>query len=661
MTCPRCRYEWDVSKSPCPQCGLLVHVPGRSGTRPTGFSQRGVPPIPQTPRIAQNPHSEVPFGRQQSGGMPPVNPPPASRMSVRPQRNGGQQSSRMPSMRRQENTAFPLQPNNAQVPTTPYPRQLPPLEQYTEPQREMEQSQSSLPILPQQEQRGTSRSPSANTQRNMPRSANTSSPDYDNNPFLGRLRRENTPESGNAFTRTSGVVGSENASMRNVPHRPQAQPAQDDRSTENLLREAQRPMRPSRLVTDPLLKERQQRSSVPLTPFASGPTPALPKNAPRLELPPLVPGTLLRGGRYRLRELQGRQEWLNGVFEATWIAQDAQRSGSRVMICELVTPDSKSMLMQSTLRNATMALTSVGRHSHVPTLWDAFSDQGRNFFVFEPIEGESLAAHMRRTGRALPEQDIIECCLQMTEILEILTQQSPQLVHGLIRPEHIIIGHASSEYTLTNFSIVLAGGATQYVVGVDRAHLTPYIAPEFVRGTIDGRADLYSLLATAYHAVTGSPPINAGASIPQSQRLNPTVSAEFDAILARGLRPNIAQRYQRPSELRQDLLTMRSVSGTLTTSNASFTEPDMPRSERPIVLQTTPTVAQTTPKGTLTQVLPSMLASGIMDDQEQKLLLPRPDELPPIPERNDFQQAAFWLVGILICLIIIVIVSRGFM
>ena len=659
MTCPRCNTEWDVSKSPCPRCGLLVHVPGRSGVRSTTPSERGVP---QFPRITQNsqPSGTLP-DRQPVGETFPPNSNSVSRIrSIRPQSTSGQQSPGLSPLRRQENTAFPSQPSN-----------VPPMVQQTASQGEkIESTQPLLPVQPQWNQFGTPSSPSMsaipNTPRpsmsaipNTPRPANTSSPDYDNNPFLARLRRDDTREPKSFVPLTDDAVGGINAPTRNVPHRPQAQPF-INRSTENLLPDTQRAIRPSRLTTDALAKEGGQ--SLPPTSLPVGNIPTLSKNSSSVELSQLVPGTLLRGGRYRLRELRGRQDWLEGVFEASWVAQDAQRSGSQVMISELVIPDSKSMVMQSTLRNATMALTSVGRHPHIPTLWDAFSDQGRNFFVFEPIEGESLAAHMRRTGRALPEQDIVECCLQMTEILEILVQQSPSLVHGLIRPEHIIITRGGSDYILTNFSIVLAGGATQFIAGIDRSHLTPYIAPEFVRGTIDGRSDLYSLLATAYHAVTGSLPVNAGGiSIPQAQRLNPTVSPEFDAILARGLRPIASQRYQRPSELRQDLLAMRSVNGTVTANNTSHTEPNIPRAERPVAIQTTSTTLPKPAGDTLSKVLSPMMASGMIDEQEQKMLLPLPEELPAMPERNDVQWSAFWLIGILLCLVVIVIVSQGFM
>jgi serine/threonine protein kinase len=504
-------------------------------------------------------------------------------------------------------------------------------------------NQQSLPVLPEPEQ-----------QVDIPLTPLANSPDYGNNPFLARLR------SNESLTRkvpaTDGNLGNdENIFARNVPHRPQVQPA-PHRATENLL-DSQRSIRPSRLVTDALMKEGQ-----PLRTSTSPST--LPPSShyePQGEpVSSLAPGTLLRGGRYRLRELQERQDWREGVYEATWIAQDAQREGTQVTIRELVTPESKSMIFQSTLRSATMALTSVGRHSHVPTLWDAFSDQGRSFFVFEPIEGESLMGYMRRTGRALPEQDVIECCLQMTEILEILPQQTPPLAHGLIRPEHIIMGRMSVDYTLTNFSIVLAGGATQYVTDMDRLSLSPYMAPEFARGTVDGRVDLYALIATAYHAATGSMPAYINGEIPQPRRFNPTISSEFDAILTRGLRSNAAQRYQRPSELRQDLLAMRSVNGTLTSKSEPFAAREEVKSERPVFAQPARKISSSILNDTsASQVLPSLMDIDVFDEHAKRMLLPSPEDLPEMPTRNDAQLASFWLIGILICIILVVIVSRG--
>jgi serine/threonine protein kinase len=372
----------------------------------------------------------------------------------------------------------------------------------------------------------------------------------------------------------------------------------------------------------------------------------------------LMPGTLLRNGRYRLRELQGRQDWLSGVYEAVWVAQDAQRAGSQVVICELSVPEGGTMMVQSMLRTATMSLTSVGRHPRIPTLWDAFSDQGQNFFVFEPIEGESLLARIRRTGRPLPEQDVISFCLQTVELLELLSQQSPPLVHGLIRPEHVIISLSGTQYFLTNFSVILAGGATQFVSGVDRSQFSPFMSSELSRGVIDARLDLYSLLATAYYAVTGSIPNTNGGNVPPSARqLNPNVSTAFDAILARGLRPLANQRYQHPLELRQDLLGIHAVSGTLTPKNETLSSGQV--GKRPAQAQTSISVSSQSVPDNVALVLPGLLATGLDDETDRGLTLLKPEELPPLEQRNDMLQSVIWLVGILVCLIAIVIWSRG--
>ena len=315
------------------------------------------------------------------------------------------------------------------------------------------------------------------------------------------------------------------------------------------------------------------------------------------------------------------------------------------------------------MRAATIALTSAGRHAQIPTLWDVFSDQGRHFFVFEPLEGESLLARMRRTGRAIPEQEIIECCLQMLEVLEQFSQQSPPLVHGLIRPEHILESRQSGRFVLTNFSVLLAGDAQQLIAGIEPRRLSAYAAPEFGREHIDGRADLYALLATAYHAVTGSVPAITGGVIPQAQRLNPNVSRQFDAILSKGLRPDVQQRYQRPAELRQDILSMRSVLGSIAVPNnapAPFAG-NAQRFEATSPVKNGPT--SKTASDDVSQLLPNMMATAFIDDlgdPDAKTLLPRPEALPPMTASNDMLFAGIWIAAILLCLIVLVMFSRGF-
>ncbi len=437
--------------------------------------------------------------------------------------------------------------------------------------------------------------------------------------------------------------------------RPMGQTASDN-FQQNMFRAQAQPMAQRRSASNDAVSNMRGAP----TRQATGPNAQLKSMNQTPTARPLTPGAQLRGNRYRLQELLERQDWLSGVFEAVWIGRDSQRGGQQVVICEVALPETTTVMSQSILRTATMALANVGRHPRIPALWDAFSDQGHSFFVFEPIEGESLLQRLRYTGRPLPEQEVIECCLQMTEVLDLLSQQSPQMVHGLIRPEHIIAGRNGSQYSLTNFSVMLAGGATQFVVGMERNRLSAYTAPEFVRGVVDVRTDMYSLIATAYHAVTGMVPSGLSGSIPQAQRINHAISSEFDAILTKGLRAVANQRYQRPSELRQDLLALRSVSGSLVSSGNA----PLANSGATAMNYAPPQSARGNPQPQFAQrnqadFMPLPISLAINDSENEKvLLLPKPEDLPPMKQGDDRLGAALWLGAILISLIILVVLSR---
>jgi serine/threonine protein kinase len=569
MTCPRCGNEWDVTKSPCSNCGLTVRLPNsmRSASR--------------TPTPNLQPLSSI---KRPVPGMSPITPPvaPVENLSAEGQSTGAL------------GTSFSQDFSTPRTPTT-----------------------------------------TGNMESKLPQS--------------GALNRsQSEPLSQKPFAR-----GGE--PQRNVPPRPQSMTPVPQ--TRNVMSEAGQPsLRAKRLVTN-ADKEEAQTAQVfkpesGATSFAS--SAGMSGATSGTQLPMLLPGTILRNNRYQLREMLNRQEWQEGVYEATWYALDGQRGGA-VIITELVLPESNSMAMQSILRTATMVLTSVGRHPYIPTLWDAFSDQGRNFFVFEPPEGESLSMRMRRTGRALSEQEIIECALQVIDVLELLSQQLPPLVHGLIRPENVIISRDKNQYELMNFSIILAGGATQFISNLERTRLSAYMSPEFARGMVDTRADLYSLIATLYHAATGSVPSLASAigMVPGAQRLNPLVSAQLETILSKGLRPIIAQRYQRPAELRQELLAIQTVGGSAVQKSSSMSAGELSFAQLVQAQYSSSSV------DSAAKMLPGLLSSDLGGNEpERKLLLPRPEDLPPMIESNDTRLSIYWLVGILICLSIVVIASR---
>ncbi|GHO52091.1 hypothetical protein KSB_05660 [Ktedonobacter robiniae] len=374
--------------------------------------------------------------------------------------------------------------------------------------------------------------------------------------------------------------------------------------------------------------------------------------------PVLVSGSLLRNGRYRLSEPQTRHEWKSGTYETTWRAQDAQRAGALVLIKEVELAEGRERT-QALLRNATVALMEAGRLPRVPALWDAFMEHGRNFFVFEPLEGETLIARLQRVAGPLSEQEVVCLCVHIVEVLEALSTQKPPLMHGLICPENIVISRYGAQYALTGFSVVQSGSGGQYEVDREQARLSPYAAPEMGSGKLDVRSDLYSLLATAYHAVTGRAPERDPASntITSARRVAPQVSPRLDAILTRGLRPLAVQRYQSPAELKQDLLSWRmggttsSMGAIVSASGASFT------SVAPVSFNSA-LPGERRPTDSVAQMLPSML--GDLED-EDKSQLPQPEDLPPMSEGNDLLQSLLWLGAIMLCVIVLVWASQGFL
>ena len=364
---------------------------------------------------------------------------------------------------------------------------------------------------------------------------------------------------------------------------------------------------------------------------------------------PVAPGTSLRGGRYRVQELQARQDWPGGAFEAVWIGRDFQQE-VQVMIREVGIPGTSPEQTLPIMHTATLSLLSLQRYPQVAPIMDAFKDQGRSFFVFGLVQGETLMDRLRHLQRPLPEQEVVEFCLQMVDILEALNQKAPSLVHGAIRPEHVHQSYNGPRYILSNFSILVAGKATQFIAGGQGSSFSPYTAPEFAQGIIDTRSDIYSILATAYHLVTGNVP--SSSALPPAQSVNPAVSPAFSAILAKGLHFSPQQRYQYPSQLRQDLLSMRPQvisDGPVFPAQGNIADSFPPLRETPAFPSRPNEMLPISPYPF--PIMPHAL-------EEKNVLLPSPETLPPLRMGNEGTEAALMLVAVMLALGVITVLSN---
>lgn len=414
---------------------------------------------------------------------------------------------------------------------------------------------------------------------------------------------------------------------------------------------------------------------------------------------------LLSRGRYSRIEQCWHQRWNDSVYETYWRARDMQQGARNVMIGEVQLSSMKVATRQACLRAAMKAFFVAGMQPYVPALLDVFRDGNGEFFVFEAIEGESLLARMQRTGQVLPEQEVIKFCLQITEVLEALSQQQPPVVHGCINPENVVSAR-NGRWFLINFSLILACNLSQALVGLDQSFLSPFTAPEFREGMMDYRADMYSLLATAYYAMTGE-------SV-WGQSISARISPAFGQIFRRGFHPNAGQRYQQPSALYQDLRALspeadvsvpvnirragrsaslprngggeqssvvsaplpgnrqeeqiRTRSASLSGSRRGGQEEQIHTRSAPlsgsrqgepaaVVMQQALQEKQPPAPAPTAMSLASLMLAG-EPEMPAQTLLPRPEELPPMQPGNGRLAVLLWVAALFVCFLIILLIGK---
>ncbi len=142
-------------------------------------------------------------------------------------------------------------------------------------------------------------------------------------------------------------------------------------------------------------------------------------------------------------------------------------------------------------------------HPNIVTVIDRGEDAGRQYIVFEYIEGENLKETVTRSG-PLPAHRAVELALQTARALAFAHERG--LIHRDVKPQNVLLGEDGLA-KVTDFGIARAldvEGVTQpgTVLGT-----SDYIAPEQARGQrVDAHTDVYSLGVVLYELLTGDVP-----------------------------------------------------------------------------------------------------------------------------------------------------------
>jgi eukaryotic-like serine/threonine-protein kinase len=201
-------------------------------------------------------------------------------------------------------------------------------------------------------------------------------------------------------------------------------------------------------------------------------------------------------GRYELEELVG-----TGGMSSVFRARDTllERHVALKILHPHFTEDEQYV---ERFRREARAVASLS-HPNIVTILDRGEDEGRQFIVFELVEGRTLAEVLHEEGR-LPVPRALEIAIQVARGLGFAHEQG--LVHRDVKPQNVIL-NGDGRAKVTDFGIARSlevQGVTQSgaVLGTSN-----YIAPEQASGRpVDRTTDVYSLGVVLFELLTGEVP-----------------------------------------------------------------------------------------------------------------------------------------------------------
>jgi putative methionine-R-sulfoxide reductase with GAF domain len=146
------------------------------------------------------------------------------------------------------------------------------------------------------------------------------------------------------------------------------------------------------------------------------------------------------------------------------------------------------------------------------------------------VRGTDLGAQLKERGApGLPAQEAVDYARHVCEALQYVHDQ--QIVHRDVKPQNMIL--ADDGVVLVDFGVARAIGSDE-TVGTIAVGTPRYMAPEvFAGGTVSPASDVFSLAATLWTLMIGSPPRYG--DVLKIEKVAPELPPELREALAGGL------------------------------------------------------------------------------------------------------------------------------
>jgi serine/threonine-protein kinase len=269
---------------------------------------------------------------------------------------------------------------------------------------------------------------------------------------------------------------------------------------------------------------------------------------------PPQPGDLI-AERYELEELVG-SGGMSSVFRAR--DQQLERQVAVKILLERYAGDPEYL---ERFRREARAVARLS-HPNIVTVIDRGDDDGRQYIVFEYVDGENLKELVVRSGR-LPARRALELALAVADGLSFAHEQG--LVHRDVKPQNVLL-NSEGEVKVTDFgiarSIHVDHGVTQTgtVLGTGE-----YLAPEQASGKpVSPATDVYSLGVVLWELLAGDVPFTGENFVavalqhvneppPSLLGVRPDVSPRLAATVEHALAKDPAQRFPSMAALAREL------------------------------------------------------------------------------------------------------------
>ena len=193
------------------------------------------------------------------------------------------------------------------------------------------------------------------------------------------------------------------------------------------------------------------------------------------------------------------------------------------------------------------------RHPNIVTVFDRGDCDARLWIAMEFVDGIDAGRLLEsRHPNGIPPADVVSIVASVADALDYA--HGRKLLHRDIKPANILLGAPGDDRVmLADFGVARWIDQASDLTGAEMTIGTvAYAAPEQLKGeVIDGRADQYSLAATAFHLLTGAAPFtNTNPAVVIGQHLSAVPPAParsdlsmFGPVFARALAKDPADRF----------------------------------------------------------------------------------------------------------------------